>query len=61
MDWFTDKEAPVNLVFMYFEEPDEIAHGFGSESSQVSIICTKLLCFFIYVDRLWFMYSTYDL
>lgn len=38
MSWFTDKKTPANLVMLYIEEPDAHAHGFGPDSSVVSII-----------------------
>lgn len=36
VDWITSETDPVNLVFLYFQEPDEIAHGYGPESPQVT-------------------------
>ncbi|CAG7828954.1 unnamed protein product [Allacma fusca] len=33
IDWLTHKTKPVNLVFMYFEDPDEFVDGFGPESN----------------------------
>ena len=36
ISWIVDHENPVNLVFMYFEDPDEIAHAFGPESPEVT-------------------------
>jgi ectonucleotide pyrophosphatase/phosphodiesterase family protein 5 len=42
IDWITDENEPCNLVFMYFEEPDEIAHGFGPESEQVTEFIQRL-------------------
>lgn len=36
VDWITDEETPVNLLFIYFEEPDEVAHGYGPESAEVT-------------------------
>lgn len=35
MSWFTDKKTPANLVFLYFEQPDEITHIYGPESDRV--------------------------
>lgn len=42
IEWITDEAEPVNLVFMYFEEPDEFAHAFGPESEQVADKIMKL-------------------
>ncbi|ODN03469.1 Ectonucleotide pyrophosphatase/phosphodiesterase family member 5 [Orchesella cincta] len=36
IDWITDPSEPINMVFVYFEEPDEIAHAFGPESPNVT-------------------------
>lgn len=35
MNWFTDKENPINLGLLYFNEPDETAHATGAGSEEV--------------------------
>ncbi|CAL8076200.1 unnamed protein product [Orchesella dallaii] len=36
IDWITDQNEPINLLYLYFEEPDEVAHAFGPESNEVT-------------------------
>lgn len=36
IDWITDEHDPVNVAYLYFEEPDEIAHAYGPESPEVT-------------------------
>lgn len=36
MTWFRDQQTPANLVFLYFEQPDEVAHIYGPDSKQVN-------------------------
>lgn len=35
ISWIKDEEKPANLVFAYFEEPDNTGHVFGVESNQI--------------------------
>lgn len=35
MDWILNEFTPVNLVMIYFEEPDRTAHVYGPRSNQV--------------------------
>lgn len=36
LSWFTHPKTPANLVMLYIEEPDAMAHVFGPESDVVS-------------------------
>ena len=42
ISWVTNETSPANLVFLYFEEPDEHAHGFGPESEEVRETVEKM-------------------
>lgn len=42
MSWITNETNPANLAFLYFEEPDELAHAYGPESPQVTEMIQKL-------------------
>lgn len=33
--WFQDKDRPINLAFMYFDEPDFTSHKFSPQTSQL--------------------------
>lgn len=35
MSWIKDDEKPANLVFAYFEEPDNTGHVFGIGSQEI--------------------------
>lgn len=37
LDWLTNDVKPANLIFLYFEEPDDEAHGFGPDSDEVRL------------------------
>lgn len=39
--WFTDPKTPVNLVMMYFEEPDKHGHAYSPDSEVVSFFLAK--------------------
>ena len=36
ISWITHPKTPANLIFLYFEQPDETAHHFGPDSDQVN-------------------------
>ncbi|GAB6029723.1 Bis(5'-adenosyl)-triphosphatase enpp4, variant 2 [Chamberlinius hualienensis] len=35
INWFLDPARPVNVVYLYFEEPDSTAHTYGPDSEEV--------------------------
>lgn len=41
LSWFTHEKTPVNLVMMYFEEPDEHGHAYGPDSPVVRSFFNK--------------------
>jgi len=36
MDWLTHERTPINLLYMYFEQPDAASHKFGVNSPNVT-------------------------
>jgi ectonucleotide pyrophosphatase/phosphodiesterase family protein 5 len=42
LSFITNQTHPANLVFLYFEEPDELGHGFGPESPEVQESIEKM-------------------
>ena len=44
INWLTDEENPVNLLFMYFEEPDELAHAYGPNDP---IVTSQVLYYYV--------------
>ncbi|KAL5010939.1 hypothetical protein ScPMuIL_013244 [Solemya velum] len=40
--WFTDKKQPINFGMLYFPEPDEIGHHYGTDSVEIKEIIQKL-------------------
>lgn len=36
MRWFTHEKTPANLVMLYIEQPDALAHVYGPDSEKVT-------------------------
>lgn len=37
--YMLDERTPANLIMLYFEQPDDMAHKHGPNSEQVSLNC----------------------
>lgn len=42
ISWLKDPEKPANLVMLYFEQPDTIAHIYGPNSEQIAEVIRKM-------------------
>lgn len=42
ISWFKDPIRPANLVMLYIEQPDSLAHKYGPNSGQVAEVVREL-------------------
>ncbi|XP_065222551.1 ectonucleotide pyrophosphatase/phosphodiesterase family member 5-like [Planococcus citri] len=42
ISWITHPKTPANLVYLYFEQPDEAGHQFGPDSDQMNLQLVRI-------------------
>ena len=42
VQWFQDKDKPINLGLLYFAEPDEVCHKYGPDSNETRAMIGRL-------------------